>query len=334
VDGSRIQNALDRLDVRDYVSTHVGSIQAEIDNGEELRVICPFCDDHKGKMYINTVKRTVFCQKCRYGVGVGFVRFMSEAEGIPKHQMMMRLVQSSAYIGADVNSLLDSVMSTGEDADAPEDDLILKAHSIDLPDGSMQLFRGRNLHRLRAAERYLRGRLSEEQCTRDRFYVWRNRVLIPTHFAGEIVTWVARDLTGKSNRKYMTPTGVSQGLWIFGWDRIRNNDDVVIVEGCFDAYAVERAGYACGASFGKHLTDVQCDLLSRFGRITVLYDQDAIASSRESALRLERRGVDVRVGILRHGDPDSYTKDDLRSVIESAASPHSSEFIRQYLEAV
>jgi len=334
VDGSKIRNALDRLDVRDYVSTNVGVIQAEIDNGEELRVLCPFCDDRKGKMYINTEKRTVFCQRCRYGVGIGFLKFMADAEGIPKHQVVLRLMQSALHIEGSVDSLLDRILNSGDELGEVDNSGVEKAHSICLPEGSVRLFRGIRTGLAQRAERYLRSRLSAEQCRRDKFYLWRCRVLIPTYFAGELVTWVARDLTGKSSRKYMTPTGVSQGLWIFGWDRIRNLDRVVVVEGCFDAYAVERAGYPACASFGKHLTKVQCDLLSRFERITILYDQDAISSARESALQLERFGVDVRVGILHHGDPDSYSEDDLSDVILTACSPRSSEFIRQYMEVI
>ena len=187
------------------------------------------------------------------------------------------------------------------------------------------------------AENYLlnRGITREQGRQHEMYFVckgyFRRRVLVPVRFCKALVAFVARDVTGRAEKKYLNPKGVSQALWFFNWDGCSRQRNIVVCEGVFDALAVERAGYPAMASFGKRLSLVQRKLLGRFEEVTILYDQDALSDAYDSGQRLAEL-TKVRVGILKKGDPGDSDKATLVRVIESAEGVKSPGFLVDYLK--
>ena len=139
-------------------------------------------------------------------------------------------------------------------------------------------------------------------------------------------------MTGRAAKKYLNPKGVSQALWFFNWDNCVSSNRVVVCEGVFDAMAVERAGYPAMASFGKRLSSVQRKLLSRFDEVTILYDQDALFGAFDTGKKLAKL-TEVKIGILKEGDPGDADVSTLRKVIDDAGSVKSPGFLVEYIRS-
>src|SRR5207247_4492534 len=110
---------------------------------------------------------------------------------------------------------------------------------------------------------------------------------------------------------------------------ITREDQVVIVEGYFDAMALHQAGLAnLVATLGTALTSEHVDLIRRFTRRAVLlFDPDAAgvrAALRTPALVLGS-GLAVRVGMLPEGeDPDTFIRSRGQEACTALARPAAS----------
>lgn len=175
----------------------------------------------------------------------------------------------------------------------------------------------------------------------DRF---RNRLMIPIRDErGRMAGFGARILNPDDLPKFLnspqTPI-FDKGRLLYGLDRarkaIRNQDQVVIVEGYLDVIALHQAGYANTVSpMGTALTEHQLNLLKRYSRRIVLaLDPDAAgdkatlrglqiarqAMDHEQELTFDARGLlrqearlqaDIRVTTLPEGmDPDEVVNRD------------------------
>jgi len=111
-----------------------------------------------------------------------------------------------------------------------------------------------------------------------------NRIIIPICDPdGEYATFVARDVTGAAERKYLYPKGASVHhlLYNFHFWRRRRSTTLYLVEGVFDA--VHLFPWGC-ASFGKHLSQSQTALLRSIpwlDRVVLMWDHDAWARTPE-----------------------------------------------------
>ena len=159
------------------------------------------------------------------------------------------------------------------------------------------------------------------------------RILIPVlDLDGKLVTFQGRDITGKSDKKYLFPSrlpGTARYLYnghralLAGWET------VVMGEGAFDVIAIdmaiEKAGIpSTGAigSFGKKLSmdtatgaDSQLQALMRLKhhslrRVVIMWDgeNEAFKSAVEAAEKLRGYGLETAVAILPKGkDPAETT---------------------------
>ncbi len=79
---------------------------------------------------------------------------------------------------------------------------------------------------------------------------------MPIQLDGSIVSWQARDITGKSNLKYISPPKDSVlKRTFYGIDFVQKGSTVIIVESIFDAWRLGKGvGIAC---FGTSWTEAQ-----------------------------------------------------------------------------
>lgn len=119
-------------------------------------------------------------------------------------------------------------------------------------------------------------------------WVFGNYIYIPYYnAASELIYYTGRDYTGTEKRKYMAAPG-RKPLWInLPRSPIESRaNDVVLVEGVFDAWAVANAGFMAAGIGGKHLPAyMRQELLDmRPRRVIIFLDSDALAA----ALRISR----------------------------------------------
>jgi DNA primase len=145
----------------------------------------------------------------------------------------------------------------------------------------------------------------------------RQRVIFPIRSGNEIVYYVARDVTGLSSRKYLNAPWGKNGL-VYTVGRFPT-DTVVVVEGVFDAYATDRAGWHSAAILGKRINAGQSRMLATLARrALVLLDADAYSSALEVSFQLSYYMPTRRVELPRGKDPDSYARNDLRALLGKA----------------
>jgi DNA primase len=116
----------------------------------------------------------------------------------------------------------------------------------------------------------------------------QGRVVIPIHDrADRLLAYAGRSIQGE-DPKYRFPPGFhkSQELFLLHRARHSGNDEVIVVEGFFDAAKVRQAGHRnVVALMGSSLSDLQAELLQKHFRSTVLMlDGDAAGQAATEAI--------------------------------------------------
>jgi DNA primase len=158
-------------------------------------------------------------------------------------------------------------------------------------------------------------------------YAWR--VVIPIMFFGTLISFVARAISDRQP-KVLTPPGSRTGTVLFNLDRLWGREDVVLVEGIFDALAMPDRAVAV---LGSRLSAAQMRLLTEAGvrRITFCFDPDpsgqkAVANIAE---QLVARFDDIRIAHLPAGtDPAKVGPAILQEALLNARPYTSGERIR------
>lgn len=143
---------------------------------------------------------------------------------------------------------------------------------------------------------------------------WKFRVLIPVYLNHDIVTYVARDVSGKAEIPYKNCPAEKCVMQVkdvlYGIDNVKEGGTGIIVEGLFDAW---RIGTGALCSFGTQYTANQLALLAnkRLSKVCVMFDQDATSKGRELAHTVSSVVSDVELILLDEGDPDDLTEDEV-----------------------
>lgn len=142
----------------------------------------------------------------------------------------------------------------------------------------------------------------------------KNRIVIPVYQSDRVVTWQARDITGKQEPPYLacSPEGEIESIknCLYGIDKA-NTRNVIIVEGVTDVW---RIGPGAVATFGVEWTNIQAFILSqKWERIFILYDPDEPGRMKGEDLYHYLIGYNDQVEILQlneFSDPGSMNQDD------------------------
>lgn len=138
---------------------------------------------------------------------------------------------------------------------------------------------------------------------------YRFRIIIPIIMNGQTVSFVARDITGKAEKKYLYCPNyqsiVPRRETLYNIDNAKRN--IVIVEGPFDVW---RIGDGAIATLGTSVSDGQVELLLTKNpeKVFVLFDQDASQGTDSPAFKLANTlsGLIPYVEVLElvdEGDP-------------------------------
>jgi DNA primase len=167
-------------------------------------------------------------------------------------------------------------------------------------------------------------------------------VIIPVYdLDGDLKTFQGRDVTGKSDRKYLFPKALpGTGRYLLNGQNVIATDHVAMGEGIFDVAAMKIAFDEASdlrsivpvGSFGKHLSygDMKGDdQLGRFTAlkarglkfVTIMWDGEeaALIAALSAAKLLTGVGLTARIALLPAGkDPNEIPAADVRKAFYEA----------------
>lgn len=146
---------------------------------------------------------------------------------------------------------------------------------------------------------------------------YRYRLMIPVYHNGEIVSFQARDITGKQDPKYITCHGTNIKNYLYGLDYVQR-DRVIITEGVTDVWRLGK-GIAI-ATFGIEYVSKQIELIVKkdFKYVTVFFDSEPQAQRAASKLinHLELFGIHSTNFIMGdERDPADLSEEEAEEVI-------------------
>jgi DNA primase len=168
------------------------------------------------------------------------------------------------------------------------------------------------------------------------------RLIIPVFdLDGTLVTFQGRDLTGKSERKYLFPVGLpGTGRFLYNGQNANGSKRLVIGEGAFDVIAIKMAldeepdlrDVTPVGSFGKHLSFGSIDANDQLGRlvelkrsglseVTIMWDGEhsALVAALAAADKIVGVGLKCKVAFLpQDKDPNEVEGEIVRRAFYEA----------------
>lgn len=147
---------------------------------------------------------------------------------------------------------------------------------------------------------------------------YRHRILIPIYWNGEIVSFQARDITGKSNTKYKACPKEREKVHhqeILYGDQSKWKGVGACVEGVTDTW---RLGESSFAIFGIEFSHRQVrEIKKHFDRVAVIFDDDpqAVQQARKLVSELCFRGVRAWQITIK-GDPADLSDNEAEQLIK------------------
>lgn len=250
-----------------------------IHTGEYYQVCCPYCTDTKFRLYVNHM----------YGQKDAFGRRMSFLAVCYNDTACMNYPENREDFW-DKMSAMDSDLEVARIL--PGDNRPPEERVVDWPGPCMRLTKLRDSH---PAVEYVNSRgfspeyltkyFDVRYCLSSNYFLAMNRLIIPVHQRGELRGWQARyvgELPWKNKAKkkglppkYFTLPGMPRQSLIYNFDRAREYETGIVVEGPADTWAF---GMMSMCTFGSTMTTWQRKrFLSIFRRRTgvLLYDPEA-----------------------------------------------------------
>lgn len=290
----------------DYIETNLTA--SSVAGGSQLLIEddCPFCGSY-GKIYVDVKKEVGICFKCSKGFNA--VSYVAAAEGVSRAKAWALIGGSEdRYIGLEE----DEIEEEPELWYPPCEPLTMEAQTYMRDRGFSPGF----CHKMQLMF-----------CTQNVFaggktHYTSNRIIIfIKNKEGEIVSWQARDITGKSKIKYLFQPGFKGAEHLYNIDRVTVGEPIIVVEGVMDAWGWIRAGYGnVVATFGKKISKQQLNLLVSLnpGVVYIAWDGDAGFEKARFAENYSHL-FNIRMVGMGEKDADELTKEKLRSLYNEAA---------------
>ncbi len=269
--------------------------------GKELMLNCLWHEDEKYKLSINTTTGAWQCWSCRESGS-----FRDIVKQIAKKKKTD--INPSDFQGTYTKQEVSSV-----------DEIV-----IPWPEGYEPL--------QTTAREYILGRgITGEQieyyklgaCYSGRY---SGRIIVPVlNKSEQLVSFIARDFTGKLKPKVLTPPSLEghHGIkdYVFNLHRAATTSHIIIGEGVFDAISLGVRGVCL---FGKTASPIQIAKIinKKIKRVTICLDPDAQLEANILANQLIGHVPDVRIVTLPEGtDPNSADPFILKNAIANAKQP-------------
>lgn len=267
--------------------------------GKEFLFCCPFHDDSTPSFSIQDNTGVYNCFVCGGG---DFIKFIQNLEGFKSFKEALAFVKLQTGIDetVDVFSIVKNSLNTfvkNEEQDIKnENEVKVEIH----------------LPKSEPAENYfdiVKKRVCIEDvkkwgmryCIDDK--IFHERLIIPVYAENKLVTFAARDMSGKAEiwskvkqilkqkklskeekkefidkylyKKILYPFGTPMGKAFFNWDDAIKHKEVVICEGIFDALKILQFGYNGLALLSCHLNSYKAKkIIENFETVYVALDND------------------------------------------------------------
>ncbi len=146
---------------------------------------------------------------------------------------------------------------------------------------------------------------------------WSYRLVIPIFIDGEIVSFLARDVTDKQTPKYKNLSNEQSVInvknCLYGIDSIKKGGKAILVEGVFDQW---RVGDGSCAFLGVEYTNQQLFLLyeKELKEVYVMFDSDAIKKAYKLGHVLSTFIPRVEVIEIDEGDPSDMSQQEIEKL--------------------
>jgi DNA primase len=308
--------------------------------GKSYKGLCPFHREKTPSFTVDRTKGLFYCFGC--GTGGDVFKFLTLTE-------RFTFPEAVEYVAGRVGIELPRRKKTSRDADKDDlldviDDASLAFHqALGFPDNAaMRYLRERRVPKeiidkygfgyapdswdyivTRLARKYgekkleLAGLVTPRKTGSGYYDRFRNRLMIPIHReTGALVGFGGRSLDGSDPKYLNSPESelFNKSRLLYNLHRskdfMRRIDRAILVEGYFDAIALDHAGIpGVVASMGTSFTAGQASLLRKFASVVVI-SLDADPAGRSAVLRaapvLLSGGLAVRLFVLTEKDPDIF----------------------------
>ncbi len=266
-----------------------------------INVCCPLCDDHSNHNGINRESLVFHCWKC--GKDGSFAYLLSRLTSQSVKSCLQLIRDAGFEYDKDLLAQLNELFYDSES----------ETHKVtsvvELPQYFESVTIQTNYPLLTSWMKRRQVDLStvvDNGCGVCTVGKYMCRLVFPVYFEGQLVSFVAGDLTGQAEKKYVNAQNDINNF-LYGWDKIDSTcSTLILVEGVLDQW---RCGYNTLCTFGTSLTDKQRKLLidSKVSNLVFCWDSDAVFVAREEAELMADFVDNVYVVELPKGeDPDSF----------------------------
>lgn len=300
--------------------------------GDQIKIICPFHDDHKPSCGVNLAKHIYNCFAC--DAGGNALDFVAHMEGLdPSETTELR---KAAFIAAETFGIDQALErpSTGRSkvkANGSAKPVKAKAKKTSEPRQLQKTGKDKPAQpsnqpltfelKLDHKHPFIAARGFKKKLVK-RFGVgfadkgmMQDRICFPIHNCqGELIAysgrWASDDLPENVPR-YLLPKGFETSKVLYNLHRVleQGSETVVIVEGFWSVMRLHDAGIPCVATFGDSVSDAQAHLLFGHGveKVILIYDGDEGGRvGTASSLPILAKGLFVKTIMLDDGiKPDT-----------------------------
>lgn len=283
-----------------------------------LNIDCPYCDDsgqHCG-VFIDG-HHNFTCWKCK--TSGSFYDLLTEICNITWGEYLSLMSGDPVPTGRTAMDEINDVLN--------KEDVEEVARKITWPpEGTIEISK---MHDDRLVTRFMQQRdLYFQDCADFDVRIglsgrYMNRFIIPVKFAGEIVAFQARDMTGNADAKYLTEGDVS--YFLYGIDDVDPHKPVSLTEGIFDTWSIYHNSVSC---FSTSLSSEQINLMLLINPpfwflVWDVGDDGSDAYWKARKVMQELRGLFgpekvVLVELPAGEDPDSLGHDKMQDILREA----------------
>ena len=338
IDESKINEIRNSVNIVDIIKDYIPLTN----KGKNFFGVCPFHEDHAPSMSVSSDKQIYRCFSC--GAAGNVFTFVKEYEnvsfleavaivarkaGIPftytetKTSNISASTQNLIKILTDASKFYQNNLNSKDGEKALE---YLKKRSFSIEDIKEfefgLAFQNNNLYNFLSKKGYTdkdiekTSLISTDKHIHD---VFINRVMIPIHdLEGNVVGFTGRLYEESDNPKYINSKEsdvFKKGKILFNYHRaknhVRNNHELIIVEGNMDALKLYAAGIKnVIALMGTALTTDQVDAIKKMrSKVILMMDSDNAGKlgMYQNGNILKKNGIDPEVVLLSGAkDPDEY----------------------------
>lgn len=286
--------------------------------GEYYCVRCPFCNDHRPRLWINHLYASEIKNGRREFTRLA-VCYNNQCMSVPGRKE--QLEQIIFGLGAHLRPRALSVKTVTEPFEpkpvAPPGTIVPLR---ELPDDHI-------------AREYLISRRFDPDKLTDQFNIGfvadvaddvsaahAGRLYIPVMQNAELVGWQCRGLTPDAVPKYLNARAMRKSTILYNYDTAKNQPFVIVVEG---VPSVWRLGAAAVCMFGKSMSMAQHNLIVRTWHqkpVFLLLDNDAQVEMEQAAALLRKTVKTViPVPLPDARDPADYSFDEITNIVFARA---------------